>query len=100
MTTTIRRNSLKRIEALVAACVLRSRYQDDGMDARKTAMSTGEVMALAPRFQDVAVQDDGCVCIGICHTVDFITCYPSIEVARKRLTADAFRKYFPNEAQS
>lgn len=98
MTTTIRKNSIKKIEALVAACALRSRYQDDGMDSRNTALTTAEVMALAPRFEHVYLRDNGCLSIGICGHVDFISCYPTVEIARKLLTDVAFARHFPNAA--
>lgn len=95
MSKTIRRNSLKTISALVSGMALCTRYRDDGMDATKSRLTADEVMALAPRFENVYLRDDGCLSIGICSHVDFITCYPTREVAQRLLTADAFRRYFP-----
>ena len=95
MSTTIRRNNIKKISALVAGMALCTRYRDDGMDATNSRLTADEVMALAPRFENVYLRDDGCLSIGICSHVDFVTCYPTQDVGRRLLTAEAFRRYFP-----
>lgn len=94
MSTTIRRNSLKKIAALVSGCALRSRYNQSFSDGRNVAMTAEEVMALASRFQDVSVRDNGVVMIGLNSHFDFISCYPTVEVARACLTDVAFARHF------
>lgn len=98
-TRTIRRNSLKAIRKMLDSAVLITRYSDDGMDCSSDRVTADQVMANAERFRSVTQSIDGnCSSHVTIHSNHFFSVYPTLAAARRCLTADAFRKYFPTEA--
>lgn len=89
---TIRKDSLKRIRAMLESAALITRYYDDGCsDTENERISADQLMALADSFRSVTTEH---VTI---HSNHFYSIYYSIEDARRRLTARAFAKYFGSE---
>lgn len=88
MSTTIRRNNLKAIRAMLESAVLITVYRDDGMDVTSDRVTAEQVMALAPRFSSVNTSH---VTIYAGH---FYTIYHTVEDAKRRLTDRAFEEYF------
>lgn len=99
VTTTLRRNALKPIRAMLEAAALVRFNNDDGQDCTTGRMTVAEVMALAPRFKRVSVDTDTAgnfqaISISLGGSYH-ISAYASREVAQRLLTAQAFAKYFP-----
>lgn len=101
---TIRRNSLKVIDAALKECVLITSYRYDDMDTdtNKPAVSAADVLAMAGDFGSVSATYDADgvmkkIHITI-HSNHFYNGYRTVEDARDSLTPSAFRKYFPEIA--
>ena len=92
---TIRKNSLKRITALLTDCVIIRQYKGDDMGCSNRTVTAADVMALADRFDHVYC-DDEIVSVGI-HGNHFYTGYRSVAGAKARLHPDAFAQLFPAE---
>jgi hypothetical protein len=86
--STIRKNSLTKIRAMLEAAALITRYHDDGMEVRSERATVDQVMSMSDRFSSVTTEH---VTIYSCF---FFTIYHSREDAKRRLTARAFDEYF------
>lgn len=99
MYTTIRKNSLVKIRAILSKAVLITGNVYDDMTGGEMAQFTiNQVMAKAARFNRVYTDDYGRLLIHL-RGSDYFAAYPSVEATRKSLTADAFAKYFPAEGR-
>jgi hypothetical protein len=88
--TTIRKNNLKAIRALLESAALISEYRYDDMDgSNNRAVTADEVMARAADFHSVNTQH---VTI---HQNFFFTVYPTVADAKRRMTDVAFARHFP-----
>lgn len=96
MATTIRKDSLKRIqEILKKAAVITSYHYDDMTSSTNARITADQVMAEGKRlgFDRVYLDEAGNLTVVI-HCNYFFNAYASAESARKRLTPEAFTKYF------
>lgn len=100
MYQTIRRNSLAKIRAILEKAVLiKGHVYDDMTGGDSKRFTLEEVMAKADRFRKVDLDTlTGTLKISLGGN-DTFDAYPSIEAARKTLTAIAFAKYFPAEGK-
>lgn len=97
MYQTIRKNSLTKIRAILRMAVLiKGHVYDDMTGGESATVTIDQVMAKADRFDRVYTDEVGRLHIHLCGS-DYFDAYPSVEAARKSLTADAFAKYFPAE---
>ena len=92
---TIRKNSLKRIAALLNAAVLIRQHHDDGYSARQgkpNTVTAAELLALAKDYGSVNTDSRGTLHISI-HSNWFFSAYASWDAVRYALTPEAYEKY-------
>jgi len=97
MTTTVRRTSTKRLNAILANAALITKYRDMETDVDIGAVSAEEAMSAFSRFDfsKAYLDGDGLLTLSVTSS-HFYTAYPSREVAQRRMTERAFKKYFSN----
>lgn len=97
MYTTIRRNSLAKIRAILTkAVLLKGHVYDDMTGGESARVTVDQIMAKADSFDRVYTDEVGRLHIHLCGS-NYFDAYPSIEAAKKSLTPEAFAKYFPAE---
>ena len=97
MTTTVRRTSTKRLNAILANAALITKYRDMETDVDIVAVSAEEAMSAFSRFDfsKAYLDGDGLLTLSVTSS-HFYTAYPSREVAQRRMAERAFKKYFSN----
>lgn len=98
MSKTIRRNATKVIENLLRAAVLIREYRYDDMGDTVGPVTPERVLECGRQyeFDRVYLDDSGSLRLNIHRNWSF-TAYPSVAVAERELTPQAFAKYFPAE---
>ena len=99
---TIRKNAMKKIEALLAECILIREFRNEdfyrvsSMPPVTDSTTVARVMACGAEYGFERVrEDDGEIRCSIHRNWSF-TGYSTIDAARRNLTPQAFAKYFPD----
>ncbi len=99
MSETIKRNSFKRIEAILRGCALIREVDINDMSDRCGTVTADYLMGIIRKHpaKRVTLDDSGNLRVAI-HGNWFFTAYQSASSARGCLTPEAFDKYFPGMA--
>lgn len=93
--TTIRRNSLKKIESILRGAVLIREFRYDDMGDTLGTATPEHVLDVMRKLEASRVYLDGAGSLHVAiHGNWHFTAYPSREVAKGQLTDVAFKKYF------
>jgi len=102
MFTTIRKNSLKQIRAILDKAVLITRISrscDDDGQSTNQIVTAERVMESAKAFERVYTGPHDVLTVVVAGGHHY-SAFPSIEAARKCLVPEAFARYFPAEGQA
>jgi hypothetical protein len=98
MYTTIRKNSLAKIRAILDKAVLITRFShsfDDDGSSTNQVVTAERVMDVSKTWVAVNVDERGVM--NVRFSGGHYTAFPSIEAARHTLVPEAFARYFPAE---
>lgn len=94
---TIRKNAVRKIEAILKSAVMIRVYRYDDMGCEAEVVSVARVLECLKDADSVREYYGDILTIRMDRGWCF-TAYASVEAARRDLTQQAFAKYFPNAA--